>query len=110
MELASKKCIPCSGGIPPMEKKEIDKYLNNLGNGWKVNSKGHINKEYKFQDFIEAMKFANKIAEIAEKEGHHPDLHISWGSCKVEIWTHKINGLAESDFYLAAKIEEIFKK
>ena len=109
MKLASKKCIPCSGRIPPMEKKEVDKYLNDLGNGWKVNAEGHLNKVYKFQNFIESMEFANKIAEISEKEDHHPDLHISWGSCKIEIWTHKINGLAKSDFYLAAKIEAISK-
>lgn len=105
--LSDKKCIPCEGGIPPLEKKEIDKLLSELQNEWIVNGSGHLYKKYKFPDFMQAIEFANKIAEIAEHEVHHPDLTISWGACVVEIWTHKIDGLTESDFILAAKIESI---
>jgi len=103
--LSEKKCIPCDGGVPPLQKKEIDKLLAELQSEWQVNELGHLYKKYKFSNFIKAMEFANKIAAIAEQEAHHPDLTISWGACNVEIWTHKINGLTESDFILAAKIE-----
>ncbi|MEY4464043.1 MAG: ribosomal protein [Pseudomonadota bacterium] len=103
--LSEKKCIPCDGGVPPLQKKEIDKLLAELQSEWQVNELGHLYKKYKFSNFIKAMEFANKIAAIAEQEAHHPDLTISWGVCNVEIWTHKINGLTESDFILAAKIE-----
>ena len=103
--LSEKKCIPCEGGVRPLEKKEIDKLLAELQNEWQVNELGHLYKKYKFPNFVKALDFANKIAAIAEQEVHHPDLNISWGVCNVEIWTHKINGLTENDFILAAKIE-----
>jgi 4a-hydroxytetrahydrobiopterin dehydratase len=106
-DLKNKHCIPCQGGVPPMKQKEINDLLMNLQGDWQVNNLGHLYKEYQFKDFVDAMKFANKIAIIAEQEAHHPDITISWGGCKVEIWTHKINGLTESDFILAAKIEAI---
>lgn len=102
--LIDKKCIPCQGGTPPIEVTEAQKLLGELPE-WKINVAGHLHKEYKFKDFMEGLKFINQIAEIAEREGHHPDLTLSWGRCAVEIWTHKINGLTESDFILAAKIE-----
>ncbi|HJD55680.1 MAG TPA: 4a-hydroxytetrahydrobiopterin dehydratase [Rickettsia endosymbiont of Pyrocoelia pectoralis] len=102
----SKRCIPCKGGIPPLDKKKIDELLFELQNEWIVNKLGHLYKKYKFPDFMGAIEFANKIAAIAEQEAHHPDLIISWGACTIEIWTHKINGLTESDFILAAKIED----
>jgi 4a-hydroxytetrahydrobiopterin dehydratase len=106
-ELSKKKCIPCHGGIPPLGKNEINKFLNELESTWLVNELGHLYKRYIFANFVDAMVFANKIAEIAEQEAHHPDLAISYGQCVVEIWTHKINGLTESDFILAAKIDGI---
>ncbi|WP_322497940.1 4a-hydroxytetrahydrobiopterin dehydratase [Candidatus Cyrtobacter comes] len=106
-ELSKKKCILCHGGILPLEKNEIFRFLSELQSEWLVNELGHIYKSYKFPNFIDAMNFANKIAEIAEQEDHHPDLAISYGQCIVEIWTHKINGLTESDFILAAKIDGI---
>ena len=105
--LVNKSCVPCQGGIPPLTAKEVEEWLQELGKGWAVNNKGHLHKEYPLNDFKDPMVFANKIAELAEKEGHHPDLKISWGACAVEIWTHKINGLTESDFILAAKIEAL---
>jgi len=106
-ELAKKKCAPCQGEVPPLAKKEIDVLLEHLQKGWIVNNAGHLYKKYKFSNFIDAMNFANKITVIAEQEQHHPDLNISYGFCAVEIWTHKINGLTESDFILAAKLEHI---
>ncbi|MEZ4846345.1 MAG: 4a-hydroxytetrahydrobiopterin dehydratase [Bdellovibrionota bacterium] len=104
--LENKSCIPCSGGVPPLSKEEIQKYQKEV-TGWEVNSSGHLFKTITFKDFMGAMNLANKIAVVAEKEGHHPDITIAWGKCTVEIWTHKINGLTESDFILAAKIDAL---
>jgi len=106
-ELSKKKCIPCHGGISPLEKKDIDILLSELPSKWLVNELGHLCKTYTFLNFLDAINFANKIAKIAEQEDHHPDLFISYGQCIVEIWTHKIDGLTESDLILAAKIDGI---
>ena len=103
--LENKSCVPCQGGVPPLDKDEIQKLLKEVGSGWNVNAEGHLHKSFAFKDFLGPMKLANQVTEIAEKEGHHPDLTISWGKFGVEIWTHKINGLTESDFILAAKID-----
>lgn len=105
--LVDKTCIPCSGSIPPMGVSEAQKLLSEVGNGWKINEVGHLFREYKFDDFMGPIAFANKIAELAEEEAHHPDITIAWGKCSIEIWTHKISGLTESDFILAAKIAAI---
>lgn len=107
IDLANKACVPCQGGIPSLKADTIEKLLKEIKQGWKLNRMGHLYKEYLFAGFMSPMSFAKKIANIAEKEGHHPDLKITWGKCCVEIWTHKINGLTESDFILAAKIEAI---
>lgn len=109
MSLAEQKCIPCSGGVPPLAKERVEALLRELGNGWRLNAQGHLERAYEFDDFVQAMAFANKIGDIAEAEGHHPDLHVAWGACRIEIWTHKINGLTESDFYLAAKAHRAYK-
>lgn len=106
--LINRTCIPCQSGMPALTHAEAEKSLLELGGTWMVNDKGYLYKVFKFPNFIDAIYFANKVAEIAEKEGHHPDLKISWGSCEIEIWTHKINGLTESDFILAAKIENLY--
>lgn len=105
--LADKSCTPCQGDVPPLATEEVNKLLKELGNGWKLNELGHLYKKYIFPDFIGSMCFANKIAKVAEEEAHHPDLKVAWGECTVEIWTHKIEGLTESDFILAAKIEAL---
>ncbi|MDP3559688.1 MAG: 4a-hydroxytetrahydrobiopterin dehydratase [Legionellaceae bacterium] len=105
--LTDKHCVPCQGGVPALSEKEVNTLLAQLSTYWQINDLGHLCKRYIFKNFMDAIALANKIAIIAEQEGHHPDLTISWGSCMVEIWTHKINGLSESDFILAAKIEEI---
>jgi 4a-hydroxytetrahydrobiopterin dehydratase len=105
MSLADRSCIPCEGGVPPLEAHEIEPLLAELGGDWRVDDRGHLRKVYPFGDFAAALGFADQIGLIAELEGHHPDLHVSWGQCDVEIWTHKIDGLSESDFILAAKID-----
>jgi 4a-hydroxytetrahydrobiopterin dehydratase len=105
--LTDKVCVPCQGNTPPMAYADSLKLLKKLKDGWCINVAGHLYKEYPFGNFMQALSFANKIGDLAEKEGHHPNLMISWGVCAVEVWTHKINGLTESDFILAAKIELI---
>ena len=110
-DLANKKCVPCEGGIPAFDITEIHKYLKKV-DGWSVENDKSKNyfliKEFKFKNFLESQKFVNKVGEIAENEGHHPDIFYGWGYAKIKIFTHAINGLAESDFILAAKIDKVF--
>ena len=110
MSLAEKSCVPCRGGVPPMPWPQIQELLQQLKPGWHVNPPGHLERTYQFPDFANALDFVNKVGAIAEAEGHHPDLYLSWGKCKVEIWTHKIGGLTESDFYLAAKVDRVIEE
>ena len=93
--------------MPSLSLEEIFKLLSELQNNWAINTSGQLYKEFNFNNFLEAMEFANKIADLAEREAHHPDITISWGKCSINIWTHKINGLTESDFVLAAKISAL---
>ena len=93
MSLADNKCVPCRGGVPPVEKARADELLKQLGRGWSLNQKGHLERLYTFKDFAQALAFVNKVGAVAE----------------AEIWTHKINGLTESDFYLAAKADREFE-
>ncbi|THJ24206.1 MAG: 4a-hydroxytetrahydrobiopterin dehydratase [Nitrospira sp. CG24D] len=109
MGLADNKCIPCRGGVPPVSPDRAQALLKELGRGWLLNGAGHLERLYTFKDFAQALAYVNKVGVIAEAEGHHPDLYLAWGKCKVEIWTHKINGLTESDFYLAAKADREFE-
>ena len=109
-ELADKKCIPCEGGIPSFDIKEINKYLKKI-DGWEVKTEDdktyYLIKEFKFQNFLESQNFVNKVGDISEHEAHHPDIWFGWGYAKIKIFTHAINGLHESDFVLAAKIDRI---
>ena len=109
-DLANKKCVPCEGGIPAFDLSEIHKYLKKI-DGWNVlkNHKNnyYIEKDFKFKNFKESEKFIIKVGEIAETEGHHPDINFGWGYAKIKISTHAIDGLAESDFVLAAKIDKL---
>ncbi|HEY0590532.1 MAG TPA: 4a-hydroxytetrahydrobiopterin dehydratase [Thermoanaerobaculia bacterium] len=105
-DLASLKCIPCRGGVPPMQEPDISRYQERLGGGWEVVRGHHLRKELRFRDFAEALAFTNRVGAIAEEQGHHPDIELSWGKVVVTIWTHKIDGLTESDFVLAAKIDK----
>ena len=105
-ELADRQCVPCRGGVPPLKGEEIDKLIAQLS-GWDVVDEHHLRKQYKFKDFRETLDFVNRVGEVAEKEGHHPDFCFGWGKAEVTIWTHKIDGLTESDFVLAAKIDKL---
>jgi 4a-hydroxytetrahydrobiopterin dehydratase len=108
MSLADMKCVPCRGGTAPMEPEQARQMLKELSSGWELNQAGHLERMYPFKNFALALEFATKVGAIAEAEGHHPDLYIAWGKCRVEVWTHKIQGLTESDFYLAAKADRAF--
>ena len=108
-DLHNKNCIPCRGGIPKLDISEIHKYLKKV-DGWDVKKKEEIyflERNFKFNNFLESQVFINKVGDLAEKEGHHPDIWFGWGYAKIKIFTHAINGLAESDFILAAKIDKI---
>ena len=109
-DLSKKKCIPCEGNIPPFDYNEIHKYLKKV-DGWEVkkneNDNYFLTKDFKFENFLKSQEFVNKVGEIAESEGHHPDIWFGWGYAKIKIYTHAIKGLAESDFILAAKIDKI---
>ncbi len=107
MDLLNKKCVPCEGGTKPMTKEESQKYIAEVL-GWGVIQDGKkISKEFVFPDFVQAIRFIDKIAEIAEQEGHHPDLHIFYNKVRIELSTHAIGGLSENDFILAAKINAL---
>jgi 4a-hydroxytetrahydrobiopterin dehydratase len=109
-ELSNKKCIPCEGGIPAFDLDQINNYLKKVDN-WSAKedekSNYYLIKEFAFNDFVSSQKFVNKVGDIAESEGHHPDISFGWGYAKIKIYTHAINGLAESDFILASKVDKI---
>jgi 4a-hydroxytetrahydrobiopterin dehydratase len=107
-ELARKSCVPCRGGVPPLKGRELDNLRSQLP-GWNVVNEHHLSRHYNFPDFAKALAFVNRIGEVAEREGHHPDICFTWGKVDVSTYTHKIDGLTESDFILAAKIEELYK-
>jgi 4a-hydroxytetrahydrobiopterin dehydratase len=104
--LASRQCVPCRGGVPPMRADEIREFLGEL-NGWDAVEEHHLRKDFKFRDFREALAFVNRVGELSEAQGHHPDISFGWGYAEIKIWTHKIDGLSESDFILAAKIDAL---
>ncbi len=108
-ELAKKHCVPCRGGVPPLQGEELRKLAAQVAE-WKVIDEHHITKSYLFPDFKTALDFVNRVGAVAEEEGHHPDLTLTWGKVDVKTYTHKIDGLTESDFILAAKIDELYFK
>lgn len=105
--LAEKKCIPCEGGIPPLNESEIAEYLKEVSDAWRVHENKKIFREFAFVNYSHTMDFVNRVASIAEEEGHHPVMHVFYGKVEVELWTHAIDGLSENDFILAAKIDRI---
>ncbi len=105
-ELAQKTCVPCRGGTPPLTAQEI-KPLADQVPGWEVVENHHLEKSYRFEDFKSALDFVNRVGELAEEQDHHPDLYLAWGKVDITTWTHKIDGLSESDFILAAKINGV---
>jgi len=106
-ELATEKCVPCRGGVPPLHGEELQTLAKELGGGWTVVREHHLEKSFPFPDFASGLAFTNAVGAVAEAEGHHPDIHLAWGSVRITIWTHKIDGLTRSDFVLAAKIGRV---
>ncbi len=109
MSLTEKHCIPCRGGVPPLKGEQLQDLAGQVS-GWNVVDEHHLTKSYKFPDFKKALDFVNRAGAIAEEEGHHPDLALAWGRVDVKTWTHKIDGLTESDFILAAKIDQAYSQ
>ena len=105
--LARQECIPCRGGVSPLEGESLRQIHLDLGRDWQVIDEHHLGKEFRFPDFRAALEFTNRVGELAEQQGHHPDIYLSWGLVRVQIWTHKIDGLSESDFILAAKADRL---
>jgi 4a-hydroxytetrahydrobiopterin dehydratase len=104
-DLASKQCVPCKGGVRPLKGAILGTLEHQLGGGWQVVDQHHLEKEYKFKNFREALDFTNRVGELAEEQGHHPDIYLAWGKVRLTVWTHKIDGLTESDFVFAAKAD-----
>ena len=102
--LASKHCVPCHGGVPRLKGEEIEPLLAQL-EGWRVVNEHHLSKEYEFRNFADALDFVNRVGRVAESEGHHPDIEFGWGYARLKIYTHAIDGLSESDFILAARLD-----
>ena len=105
-ELASKTCVPCKGGTPPLKGEELGPLKRQVPE-WEIVEEHHLRRVFRFKNFREALGFVNKVGELAEEQGHHPDICFGWGKAEVTIWTHKINGLTESDFIFAAKVDTI---
>jgi len=106
-DLAKMECVPCKGGVPPLRGPELSDLEKRLGGAWRTVDQHHLEKEFTFKDFRQALAFTNEVGELAESQGHHPDIYLAWGRVKVTIWTHKIDGLTESDFVLAAKVDRL---
>lgn len=117
MDLSDKKCVPCEGGAKPLSREEVEEYLKQISSDWIISLFGKegerfgknkkLEKKLEFEDFKEAMDFVNKLAELAEQEGHHPDIEISYNKVELNITTHAIGGLSENDFILASKIDKL---
>jgi len=105
-ELAERQCVPCRGGVPPMKGEQINEMSSQLPD-WQVVNEHHLQRNYRFKNFKETLDFVNRVGELAEEQGHHPDICFGWGKADITIWTHKIDGLTESDFVLAAKIDKL---
>lgn len=105
-DLAEQSCVPCRGGVPPLAGAELSSLAGKVPE-WSVVDGHHVEREFSFPNFVQALAFTNKVGELAETEGHHPDIYLAWGKVGIKIWTHKIDGLTESDFVLAAKIDRL---
>lgn len=106
-ELSKKQCVPCMGGVPPLKGDDLQALRSEVDSAWSVVDEHHLEREYRFDDFRQALDFVVKVGEMAEEQAHHPDIHLAWGKVKVTIWTHKIDGLTESDFVFAAKADAL---
>lgn len=107
MDLSLKHCVPCEGGIPPLTNEKSKEMLSDVESWELVGGNQKITKKFKFKDFKSAMQFVNKVADIANQEDHHPNIHIFYNKVELELWTHAIGGLSDNDFIMASKIEMI---
>ncbi len=107
MALSDEKCKPCSKGTPPLKNIEVEDLMQSLHKEWLVVDNKLLEREFKFKNFKDAMAFTIQVGNLAEEEGHHPDILLAWGKVKITLWTHKINGLSSNDFILAAKIDAL---
>jgi 4a-hydroxytetrahydrobiopterin dehydratase len=110
-ELSSRTCVPCRGGVPPLKGAELSKLQEQLPDfaSWKVVNEHHITRLFTFPDFKQALDFVNRVGALAEEQGHHPDILLTWGKVEITLWTHKIDSLTESDFIMAAKIDRVHR-
>lgn len=109
-DLAARQCVPCKGGVPPLHGAALlvlQRQLGPDGNGWRIVDEHHLEKDYRFRDFAGALAFVNRVGALAEEQDHHPDIAFAWGRARITIWTHKIDGLTESDFVFAAKCDQV---
>lgn len=109
-DLAARDCVPCRGGVPPLRGAALlvlQRQLGPDGNGWRIEREHHLEKDYRFADFAEALAFVNRVGGVAESQNHHPDVLLAWGKVRISIWTHAIDGLSESDFVFAAKCDQL---
>ena len=106
-ELAKKQCVPCKGGTPPLSGERLAELARELDPAWRVVDEHHLERTFRLPDFRSALELTKRVGEMAEEQQHHPDLHLAWGKVAVEIWTHKIGGLSESDFVFAAKVDQL---
>lgn len=104
-DLAQQECAPCRAGAPPLKGEALTGLRAQLNAGWRVVNEHHLEREYTFPDFRQALSFVNKVAELAERQNHHPDIYLAWGKARLTLWTHRIDGLTESDFVFAAKVD-----
>jgi 4a-hydroxytetrahydrobiopterin dehydratase len=105
-ELASKTCVPCKGGTPPLKGEELEGLQRQVP-GWEVVEEHHLRRRFRSENFRESLSFVNRVGELAEEQGHHPDIGFGWGYAEISVWTHKIDGLTESDFIFAAKVDTL---
>jgi 4a-hydroxytetrahydrobiopterin dehydratase len=106
-DLAQKECVSCKGGVPPLKGGELAALAAKLAPEWRVVNEHHLEREFKFPDFRTALAFTNQVGQLAESQRHHPDIYLAWGKVKLTLWTHKIDGLTESDFVFAAKVDAL---
>jgi 4a-hydroxytetrahydrobiopterin dehydratase len=108
-DLAARDCVPCKGGVPPLRGAELEALRGQVDPGWQVVDEHHLEREFRFANFRDALAWVNRVGEMAEAQNHHPDLLLAWGRVRVTIWTHKIDGLTESDFVFAAKCDRLYE-
>ena len=104
---SERDCVPCKGGVPPLKGKDLLSFMKEISEDWNLVKEHHLEREFNFPNFQEAWDYLNKVAQMSEQQDHHPDIELSWGRVKVIIWTHKIDGLTESDFVFAAKCDDL---